>query len=96
METFGQRHFVINKMLKGQMVNSVEISNSIWSLDLNTWLWTKLEPGGDPPLKCDKTAVWAFRDKAIEIEMIYHILIPRRIAGLSVWWVRSPTRLQHD
>lgn len=47
----------------GQMVNSVEISNSIWSLDLNTWLWTKLEPGGEPPLKCDKTAAWTAGDK---------------------------------
>ena len=44
-------------------MSSVEISNSIWCLDLKSWLWTKLQPGGSPPLKCDKTAVWAFRDK---------------------------------
>ena len=47
-----------------EMVNSVEISNSIWCLDLKTWQWTKLEPSGEAPLKCDKTAAWAFRDKA--------------------------------
>ena len=57
-------------------VDSVEISNSIWCLDLKSWLWTKLQPGGDPPLKCDKTAVWAFRDKVKEREMICSILIP--------------------
>ena len=27
-------------------VNSVEISNKIWALDLNTFIWTKLEPEG--------------------------------------------------
>ena len=35
----------------GHMVSSVEISNSIWSLDLNTYIWSKLEPGGVPPLR---------------------------------------------
>merc|ERR1719220_2638787 len=44
-------------------VNSVEISNSIWSLDLNTWQWIKLKPGGDPPLQCDKAAAWAQGDR---------------------------------
>jgi len=47
----------------GPMVSSVEIANSIWSLDLNTYTWNKLEPGGDPPLRCDKTACWTFGDK---------------------------------
>jgi len=45
------------------MVSSVEISNNIWSLDLLTWVWTKLNPGGEPPLKCDKTACWTYKDK---------------------------------
>ena len=49
-------------------VPSVEISNSIWCLDLKSWLWTKLQPGGDPPLQCDKTAAWAFRDKAGKLQ----------------------------
>ena len=35
----------------GNMVSSVEISNSIWSLDLNSYCWSKLEPGGVPPLR---------------------------------------------
>jgi len=47
----------------GHMVSSVEISNSIWSLDLNTYIWSKLEPGGVPPLRCDKTACWTYGDK---------------------------------
>lgn len=47
----------------GHMVSSVEISNTIWSLDLNTFTWVKLEPQGDPPLRCDKTACWTYDDK---------------------------------
>jgi len=47
----------------GHMVSSVEISNSIWSLDLNTYSWKKLEPVGVPPLRCDKTACWTYGDK---------------------------------
>ena len=35
----------------GNMVSSVEISNSIWSLDLNSFIWSKLEPIGVPPLR---------------------------------------------
>jgi len=45
------------------MVSSVEISNSIWSLDLNHFIWTKLDPQGIPPLRCDKTACWTYGDK---------------------------------
>ena len=45
------------------LVDTVEISNSIWSLDLLTYAWTKLSPSGVPPLRCDKTAVWAYRGK---------------------------------
>merc|ERR1712096_103671 len=48
---------------EGPTVSSVEISHSIWSLDLNSYSWNKLEPGGDPPLRCDKTACWTFGDK---------------------------------
>lgn len=48
---------------EGDSVETVEISNSIWSLDLETYVWTKLSPSGEPPLRCDKTAVWTHRDK---------------------------------
>jgi len=44
-------------------VSSVEISNCIWALDLETFIWSKLTPSGEPPLKCDKTACWSFKDK---------------------------------
>lgn len=44
-------------------VFSVEISHNIWTLDLNSWMWTKLEPAGDPPLRCDKTACWSHGDR---------------------------------
>ena len=44
-------------------VDTVEISNSIWSLDLLTYVWSKLSPSGVPPLRCDKTAVWAYRGR---------------------------------
>ena len=47
----------------GGDVNSVEISNKIWSLDLISWVWTRLSPAGDPPLRCDKTACWSDDDK---------------------------------
>ena len=59
-----------------EMVNSVEISNSIWCLDLKTWQWTKLEPSGEAPLKCDKTAAWAFRDKARQSP---HFIVSSRV-----------------
>ena len=49
--------------LGGGFLSSVEISNSIWALDLETFVWTKLNPGGEPPLKCDKTACWTHQDK---------------------------------
>ena len=49
--------------LGGGFLSSVEISNSIWALDLETFVWTKLSPGGEPPLKCDKTACWTHQDK---------------------------------
>ena len=29
-------------------------SNSIFALDLLSWTWTKLNPKGVPPLRCDK------------------------------------------
>ena len=29
-------------------------TNDIFALDLRSWVWTKLSPGGVPPLKCDK------------------------------------------
>lgn len=45
------------------VVSSVEISNCIWALDLETFIWSKLTPSGEPPLKCDKTACWSFKDK---------------------------------
>ena len=48
---------------EGDTVETVEISNSIWSLDLETYVWTKLSPSGVPPLRCDKTAVWTHKDK---------------------------------
>lgn len=48
---------------EGDTVETVEISNSIWSLDLETYVWTKLSPDGVPPLRCDKTAVWTHKDK---------------------------------
>ena len=41
----------------------MEISNTIWSLDLNTFTWVKLEPQGDPPLRCYNTACWTYDDK---------------------------------
>jgi len=44
-------------------ISSVEISNCIWALDLETFIWSKLQPSGEPPLKCDKTACWSFKDK---------------------------------
>ena len=38
-------------------------SDNIWSLDLNTFLWTKLSPGGVPSLRCSGTAAWSHGDK---------------------------------
>jgi len=46
-----------------RMVGSVEISNTIWSLDLLSLRWTRLQPAGEPPLRCDKTGSWAYDDK---------------------------------
>jgi len=46
-----------------QLAMSVEISSGLWALDLLTWVWTKLEPEGEPPLRCDKTACWSYKDK---------------------------------
>jgi hypothetical protein len=34
-----------------QLAMSVEISCSLWALDLLTWAWTRLHPEGDPPLR---------------------------------------------
>lgn len=48
---------------ESQLTVSVEISCSLWSLDLLTWVWTKLEPEGEPPLRCDKTACWSYEGK---------------------------------
>jgi len=42
---------------------NVEISNGIWTLDLIKFTWTKLEPTGNPPLSCDKTACWSYKNK---------------------------------
>jgi len=46
-----------------ELAMSVEISCSLWVLDLLTWTWTRLQPGGEPPLRCDKTACWSYGDK---------------------------------
>ena len=35
-----------------ELAMSVEISCSLWVLDLVTWAWTRLQPGGEPPLRC--------------------------------------------
>lgn len=48
---------------ESRMAMSVEISYSLWALDLLTWVWVKLEPEGEPPLRCDKTACWSYEDK---------------------------------
>jgi len=45
------------------LVQAVQISNSLWSLDLLTWSWTKLEPEGRRPLRCDKTACWSYNKR---------------------------------
>jgi len=42
---------------------SVEISQSIWTLDLLRLNWTKLAPKGTPPMRCDKTACWSYKNK---------------------------------
>ena len=34
-----------------ELAMSVEISCSLWVLDLLTWTWTRLQPGGEPPLR---------------------------------------------
>ena len=46
-----------------ETITRVEVSNTIWSLDLITLVWTKLSPEGVPPLKCDKTASWSHGHK---------------------------------
>ena len=48
---------------EAEMFDTVEISNSIWSLDLEKYVWIKLSPSGEPPLRCDKTAAWSHGDK---------------------------------
>jgi len=45
------------------LIPAVQISNSLWRLDLLTWVWTKLEPEGERPLRCDKTACWSHNDR---------------------------------
>eukprot|EP00088_Acartia_fossae_P003322 TRINITY_DN11392_c0_g2_i1.p1 TRINITY_DN11392_c0_g2~~TRINITY_DN11392_c0_g2_i1.p1 ORF type:complete len:433 (+),score=52.91 TRINITY_DN11392_c0_g2_i1:56-1354(+) len=44
-------------------IDRIEISNSLWSLNLRTLVWTKIEPGGLLPLSCDKTCLWAYDKK---------------------------------
>ena len=36
----------------------VGMSNSLYSLDLSTWVWSKLEPSGTRPLKSHSLASW--------------------------------------
>ena len=36
-------------------------SNDIHALDLKTWTWTKLSPGGSPPVKCAYLSTWLYR-----------------------------------
>jgi len=38
----------------------IQISNSMWRLNLHNWVWTKMNPGGIPPLRCDKTSLWSY------------------------------------
>jgi len=40
-----------------------KISNDLWRLDLTSWTWTKLEPDGRRPLRCDKTACWSYNNR---------------------------------
>ena len=69
---------------------SVEISCSLWSLDLLTWVWTKLEPEGEPLLRCDKTACWSYEGKVyiVLLQNAHHRIahsegIPSKIEKLS-------------
>ena len=48
---------------ESQLTVRVEISCSLWSLDLLTWIWIKLEPEGEPLLRGDKTACWSYESK---------------------------------
>jgi len=48
---------------EAQLTMSVEISCSLWALDLLTWNWTRLQPEGEAPLRCDKTACWSYEDR---------------------------------
>jgi hypothetical protein len=42
---------------------NIQISNKIWSLNLRSLVWKFLTPRGVPPLPCDKTTTWAYKDK---------------------------------
>ena len=76
-----------------RMLNSVEISNSVWCLDLKSWQWTKLEPGGEPPLKCDKAAAWSYRDKA-RPDLTISSVFSTSLSGISIRRVRTSANLQ--
>ena len=40
-----------------------EFSRDIWSLNLNSFVWTRLSPEGVPPLRCFGAAAWSHEDK---------------------------------
>ena len=51
-------------VLKEKCVCGVErITNNIYSLDLNSWRWTKLNPKGTPPFKCSSLSTWIHNGK---------------------------------
>jgi hypothetical protein len=35
-------------------------TNSVYRLNLNTWVWTRMEPEGTPPLRSDKLSSWVY------------------------------------
>jgi len=41
----------------------IRISNSMWRLNLHNWKWTKMNPGGILPLRCDKTSLWSYNGR---------------------------------
>ena len=40
-----------------------DIYNDIYALDLNSWRWTKLNPKGTPPFKCNSLSTWIHNGK---------------------------------
>ena len=38
-------------------------SNNIHALDLKSWTWTRLSPGGSPPVKCAYLSTWLHNGK---------------------------------